>query len=81
MHAQTPDSPVDRRSRHGYFLLQTEARHDSGAVAVRGVMEDLATGERHEFDCAADVAKLIALWGGEGAPGDTADSAKGGARP
>ncbi|MFN0179135.1 MAG: hypothetical protein ACKVZ0_10065 [Gemmatimonadales bacterium] len=51
-------------TRWGYFMLQ--ARSDSpdreGGVVVRGVVENLVTGEKQRFESAAEIAALLSRW-------------------
>ncbi len=50
--------------RFGYFVVQARADAGwSGAATVRGVIENLATGERWAFESAAEMAALVVAWG------------------
>jgi hypothetical protein len=53
-------------ARYGYFVLQANAVATGGSPELRGVMEDLSTGEKREFSSAAEVARVMDTWASSG---------------
>ena len=59
----------DRETRFGYFVLQARAKTTGDAMEVRGVVENLATGEKRAFQTADEMARLLDEWAEQGAAG------------
>lgn len=57
---------TDRASvRHGYFVLQVSASCEGDVHALKGVLEDLTTGEKLGFESAADLTRTVEAWAGD----------------
>ena len=51
-------------SRFGYFVLQAAVPLENAARAVRVVLEDLASGEKHSFSSSRALASYLDTWAG-----------------
>ena len=61
----TPDASAQSApARFGYFVLQTEVPLENAARAVRVVLEDLASGEKHSFSTSRALASYLDQWAG-----------------
>lgn len=49
--------------RFGYFVLQAQVAGDHGGIALTGVLENLATGEKQVFTGSDALALLLEDWG------------------
>lgn len=48
---------------YGYFVLQVRATRSASGLALRGVLENLGTGEKWPFEGSNEMARLIEEWG------------------
>lgn len=58
------DAPI----RHGYFVLQARAESIGTDLALTGVVENLATGDKWRFGTVEELTQLLRLWGAFPAP-------------
>lgn len=49
--------------RHGYFVLQARAESIGTDLALTGVVENLATGDKWKFRTADELGSLLRQWG------------------
>jgi len=60
-----PDASVQSSpARFGYFVLQAAVPLENAARAVRVVLEDLASGEKHSFTSSRALASFLDEWAG-----------------
>ena len=54
---------MDAAIRHGYFVLQARAESIGTDLALTGVVENLATGDKWRFATAEELTHLLRRWG------------------
>ena len=59
----------DREVRFGYFVVQARAKPAGDAIEVRGIVENLTTGEKRAFHTVGEMARLLDEWAERGAAG------------
>jgi hypothetical protein len=48
---------------YGYFVLQARATRGPDGIELTGVLENLGTGEKHQFAGREELARMIEDWG------------------
>jgi hypothetical protein len=48
---------------YGYFVLQARATRGPEGIELTGVLENLGTGEKHQFEGHEELARMIEDWG------------------
>jgi hypothetical protein len=48
---------------YGYFVLQARATRGPEGIELTGVLENLGTGEKHQFEGREELARMIEEWG------------------